>query len=277
MPLVSCLALMLARWVPTHIARRISDAQFRWPIIRMFVGRVTSGLEDRPVPIARGIGHGLLIAGSTTNLGYRMGTTEPELQALLARELTFGDVFYDLGANVGFFTLLAARLVGPGGRVVAVEPAPNTARKLQRNVDLNSLANVTVVEAAISACVGTGRLAIGDSSLDTRLTSDTGVAIDTVSLDHGVQRLGWPAPNVIKMDIEGAEVSALAGMTAIGDSSCPVIIIEVHWCRGAVLRQLHSMGYTAEAYGDTDILALEQEAHGHLIARKSPQLADAVS
>jgi FkbM family methyltransferase len=67
----------------------------------------------------------------------------------LAASLRRGETFYDVGANVGFFTLIAARLVDPGGTVVAFEPLPENVAQLRRNVELNSFRHVVVVPAAV--------------------------------------------------------------------------------------------------------------------------------
>lgn len=125
----------------------------------------------------------------------------------LTRALEPGDVFVDLGAYVGPFTLLASKLVGPQGRVVAFEPDPATRRVLESNIAANGASNVTVVPFAVGREPGTVRfLASGDSA--GRVGSDGDLEVRQVTLDgycgeHGIR------PTVMKVDIEGGEAAAL--------------------------------------------------------------------
>ena len=98
------------------------------------------------------------------------GIWEPSMTAWLRATLKPGDTFVDVGANVGYFTLLASDLVGPTGRVVAVEPSAATRRLLERNVSSNHVANVRIVEAAVSDHIGSlpiyGAGVTGTATLD---------------------------------------------------------------------------------------------------------------
>ena len=111
-------------------------------------------MRDRVVVVRRGEAAGLRLDTRGAPVFYGIGAAEPEAQALVAHWLNPGDVFYDVGANVGFFTLIGARRVGESGRVVAFEPAPTTRAALERNVRLNGFANVDIVEAAVSDAAG---------------------------------------------------------------------------------------------------------------------------
>ncbi len=265
--------LRLAAVAPPGIARRISTLQFRYPALRRAIASVSAGMAGERVAIAGGAGAGLSIAALDTNLGYRIGTTEPALQQFLVDNLAPGDVFYDLGANVGFFALIASRLVAPSGRVVAVEPLPAASDLLRSNLEANGFAHATVVQAAIGAAAGSGRLQVGASSLDGRLsTGDDGLAVDVVSVDHAVEMLGWPPPSLVKLDVEGAETSALRGMARTAERWRPTLLIEVHWCRDAVLEALGELGYEAERFGEVDVLAASDDVHGMLVARPRPSV-----
>src|SRR5690348_14247261 len=98
-----------------------------------------------------------------------IGVYERRKQAELARVLRPGTCFLDVGAHAGLYTLLAARLVGPTGSVVAIEPLPSNVRILRRHLELNRLHNVTVIEAAAGAKAGPGRFTSGDSSYTGRM------------------------------------------------------------------------------------------------------------
>ncbi len=154
----------------------------------------------------------------------RRGRWEPAVVRELSRALRPGDVFFDLGAYVGPFTLLASRLVGPSGRVVAFEPDPRTRDVLERNLAANAVTNVTVVPCAVGDHAGTVRfLASGDSA---GRVGDTGdVEVPQVTLDgwcaeHGLQ------PTVMKVDIEGGEAGALDGSAAV--RGVRALVLEVH-------------------------------------------------
>lgn len=217
----------LAAHLPPSVIRWAGRIQLRSRLIRRVVERLRpSGV----VTIRHGAGQGLKIyASDRSNIGYALGTTEPDVQAFLAAQLSPGDVCCDIGANVGFFTLIAARLVGSAGKVYAFEPLPSNAEALRRNVDLNGLQNVEVIEAAVSDRSGTAELLLGQSSLDGKLSTGddpTGqsISVRLISLDQvGMVR----EPALIKIDAEGAEFSVLEGMRQTLTST-PVILCELH-------------------------------------------------
>ncbi|MGH9419338.1 MAG: FkbM family methyltransferase, partial [Thermoanaerobaculia bacterium] len=94
------------------------------------------------------------IAGSSTH-GCWLGTYEQHVQALFRKALRSGSVVLDVGANVGFFTLLASKLVGSSGHVYAFEPFPRNLYFLERHIHMNGLSNVTVQSIAITSQSGT--------------------------------------------------------------------------------------------------------------------------
>ncbi|HWZ58637.1 MAG TPA: FkbM family methyltransferase, partial [Gemmatimonadaceae bacterium] len=117
--------------------------------------------RERPVPILGGPLRGWRWIPAAASHGCWLGTFERAEQDVFARTVRPGDVVYDLGANVGFYTLLAARLAGPTGRVVAFEPVPRNLGYLRRHIALNQCENVTVVAAAVSDRSGTARFRDG--------------------------------------------------------------------------------------------------------------------
>lgn len=137
---------------------------------------------------------------------------------LLEKLIKPGMGVVDVGAHVGFFTLLAARKVGPSGRVYAFEPDPSTYDLLVENIRLNGYHNVVAVRKAVWKSEGFKELFLNpkDSRVNTLYRSDAvskrHVSVETISLDDFFQREGWPSVHVIKMDIEGAELDAMEGM-----------------------------------------------------------------
>ena len=135
----------------------------------------------------------------------------------------------DLGANIGYFTLLAAKLVGFQGKVFAFEPEPKNYNYLQKNIKLNNYENVTALQKAVSDKNGKTKLYICDydtghhtirqySGIEAysrgRHTEEKSIEIETVTLDEFFKNKE-DSINVIKMDVEGAEALALAGMDNI--------------------------------------------------------------
>ena len=139
---------------------------------------------------------------------------EPHVARELEARLRPGDTFVDAGANIGFYSVMAARIVGPRGRVVAIEMMPDTARQLRRNIEANSGANVTVHERALTSHAGQTIHAVSDGRKlgQARLAGTTGegaVQVRSAKLDDILGEID--GIRLIKMDIEGAECDALRG------------------------------------------------------------------
>lgn len=149
------------------------------------------------------------------------GVWEPNLTRWLQRRLRPGDVFVDVGANVGYFSLLASRLVGSGGGVVAIEPSPLANAALRRNIVGNGAENVRVENVAVwkssgeVVVFGASDRIVGGTTLDPtwadRWSFDTHVAVSAEPLwrllsDDEVSRAA-----VLKVDVEGSELEALQG------------------------------------------------------------------
>jgi FkbM family methyltransferase len=198
------------------------------------VGKLAGqGLRGRQVTIAEGPGAGLVIDVGGSNPGYAVGTNELPVQHALAALLSPGDTCFDVGANVGFFTLIAARLVGRRGRVVAFEPGPDNLQVLRQNLAANAATQVTVSASAVSNTDGSGRLRLADYSgghslAPPQATEASGViAVDTVTLDAFVRDHDIGAPDVVKIDVEGAEPAVLEGMATLLDEHRPVLVVEI--------------------------------------------------
>jgi FkbM family methyltransferase len=161
---------------------------------------------------------------------YATGEYEPGTGELVHALLRPGDTFVDVGANSGYFTLLAARRVGPRGRVFAFEPVPLTRAGLHDNLRLNRAGNVTVREEALADLPGDAEFFVGPA--DHRGTSSLRpieAASETIHVRKArLDDLGLPGPvRAIKIDIEGAELLALRGMTELLRRDHPDLIVEV--------------------------------------------------
>jgi FkbM family methyltransferase len=163
---------------------------------------------------------------------YVSGTWEPHVAEVIDKYLKPGDTFLDIGANIGFFTLYAARIVGKSGKVHAFEPNPLTFTKLRQNVELNELGNVSTCPVALSDRRGEAALFLGPSgnaggaSLR-ELGSDTTVPVRVVTLDEVLQKHSVARIAMIKIDVEGAEFLALNGAVQTLRRDRPEIICEI--------------------------------------------------
>jgi FkbM family methyltransferase len=193
------------------------------------------------------------VAGSGSH-GCWLGTYERETQRLLAGLLRPGRVFYDLGANVGFYSVMAARR---GAIVHAFEPEPGNLLALRRHVELNAL-NIVVHEAAVSDVEG--RATFGGSGSTGRL-GDGRIEVQTVALDS----LTIPPPDVMKIDVEGAELAVLRGGYRTIARHLPAILLEPHGViadgvnvDGECVRLLEGLGYTCTRHQRGDFLCLQR-------------------
>jgi FkbM family methyltransferase len=170
---------------------------------------------------------------------------------------------YDIGANVGFFTVLAARR---GGEVHAFEPDPANFKLLERHLSLNALTGATAYEMAVSDRDGTAHFR-PDGSMGH--LAEAGIPVRTARLDT-LMASGVATPAVIKVDVEGAELEVLHGGSRLLSTHRPVLIISLHGVVGKgidvdteCLKLLRSLGYTCS-----------RMRHGDWVCLPDPHLAN---
>jgi len=232
-----------------------------------FVGQSMAGKGT----IQRGLGKGLLFDSRGCNPGYLAGTSEPVEQELVAKYSRPGGVVYDVGANAGFYAVIAARYVGPQGSVYAFEPTPTLAQRIRENARSNGFANLHVIEAAVSGCDGTVRFGVsGPTSVTNSIRSaesTTAIEVQSVRLDTFCKT--HPAPALLLMDIEGAELEALDGALELVARHLPVIMLEVHWLGKGFTdffeRSLRPLGYVATTYGGKPLETENSRYHALLL------------
>ena len=169
------------------------------------------------------LGHVMFLHPTSSSLA-RMAheTYEMDTVKVVERLLSPGMSFLDIGAHVGYYTLLGARLVGPNGTVYAFEPQPDVYRLLVKNIHMNGYSGIVVpIQKAVTEKGGS--VLLYDSEKDScsasifsgSSVSTVTVECESVSLDEFFGAQGWPAVDLIKMDIEGAEPLALGGMLEV--------------------------------------------------------------
>ena len=147
------------------------------------------------------------------------GRLEPRTTALFERILRPGDCYVDVGAHVGYHSLVAARLVGEGGRIFAIDPQPYNCAKILTNAELNGFANIVVVAAAVAEADGFKSLKNQTRQDKARLTlAGPGVndgaltfVVPKITLSWLFETYGLQRVNLLKIDVEGFELEVLQG------------------------------------------------------------------
>lgn len=235
------LLLSLAAFAARILPNSLKQAIYRFkPLARFIRGRLNraapTGLTQ--VKVAGGDLAGFtILLDMQIDKDYWLGTYEPELQAALRELIQPGAVIYDVGANIGYVSLLLAKAAGETGHVYAFEALPENAERWRKNVELNgmnprlSLFAGAVTQAAgpvrflVHASAGMGKAA-GSAGRDDKYQSE--VTVDGISLDEFIYGQGNPPPQAVKMDIEGGEVLALPGMRRVLAEARPLMLLELH-------------------------------------------------
>ena len=247
------------RVIPTPWIEFASRNQYRIPVLRPIFAWGASWVKNQDSVVLHGVGQGLRFNASASHSGFILGHHEPEVQKLLAEFLKPGMVCYDAGANVGFFAAIAARLVGPSGTVVCFEPLPDNAHQIAHNIQLNGFRNVVIRPEALG---GSNRTETFHTSAEPTwgTLSSVGklpdhasdrILVQVATLDSLLEDGGLAGPDLVKIDIEGAEAEALRGAAATLKRYCPLLIIELHGTNDAVLRVLDEFGYDAAVLGSS--------------------------
>ncbi|HTB71418.1 MAG TPA: FkbM family methyltransferase [Solirubrobacteraceae bacterium] len=264
----------LVERVPAPALRWAGRQQFR-PVIGPVVKALSGRLARGPRTVAHGRAAGLRIDPRGAAAGYALGTSEPLIQDAFAELVRPGAVVWDVGANIGFYTLIAARLV-ERGRVIAFEPLPENQAAIRANLELNGLTNVELAGIALADRAGDAELQMHgestwaklDTSEDTsfkRGSDATGsVPVEVSTLDAQLER--FPAPDVVKIDIEGAEVAALRGASRLLEQCRPTLICELHGTNGPVTALLTERGYDVRTVETPDVPPERAAWYAHVIA-----------
>jgi FkbM family methyltransferase len=224
---LSAAVVRLVDAVPAPVASSFRSSSFAARAARPLLNRLLPA-QTTEVAVRSGPAQGLrLVVLPRREKYYWTGAYEPGLQDALVRLLGPGMTVWDVGAHIGFFSLLAARLVGSGGAVHAFEPMAANRERLTAGVALNEAANVVVHDRAVSARPGSAELHAHEHSTMWSLldTGRAGEPVDVVTLDLLAGELG--APDLVKIDVEGAEVDVLrGGATLLAGEARPALLVE---------------------------------------------------
>ncbi len=154
---------------------------------------------------------------------FWLGTYERQKCEAIVRELKPNSIFYDIGANSGYYSLVASRRCSA---VYAFEPMPRNIQRFKENIRLNRRHNVTLLELAIANCSSTTQFRYGSNTENGRLDRNGEITVIAATLDELVPSI--PYPDIVKIDIEGAEFQALCGATSILEKARPIFFLATH-------------------------------------------------
>lgn len=162
---------------------------------------------------------------------YWLGVYERSVLNICREIIMPGDIIYDIGAYIGYFSLMFSRLCGEKGMVIAFEPDPENFRILNNNIQLNNIKNIISRKSAVFSSNGPMKFDVSYSASQKRLSNgqkDKVIMVETETLDNFYLQHQDLPPRVIKIDIEGFEKEAILGMDKILMDCKPIIICEIH-------------------------------------------------
>ncbi len=242
----------------------------RWPVVGACVRWAAARLVPRDALVWMQIQAGpakdlWLRLNPRTGSDYFRGAVEPQVQEVLSKYLHAGMTFYDIGANIGFFSLLAARIVGPSGRVVAFEADPEIAGRLRENLARNGMSWAFAEQKAVwyeRRMVTFARNDLAQSPdrglghVDPEATAEDTIQVDAVTLDGYAQTSS--APDFLKCDVEGAEKEVFRGARRLLEEKRPGILCEMHSAENlnTLVREFELFGYACRQISQNHLLAL---------------------
>ena len=167
---------------------------------------------------------------------YVLGTYEPDFFNALRKQIRRGDTCVDVGGHLGYYSFIMARLVGPQGRVITFEPVVENLVGLRESIEINKFSNIRLVDTALGERPGVLKLIRSELEKFTATPSTRGYAVEGAqkevdvkvdTLDSFLARENI-TPDVIKIDVEGAELDVLRGATETLRKMRPKVLVEIH-------------------------------------------------
>jgi FkbM family methyltransferase len=278
-------AASLISAVPVPLIQFVSRNQWRNRHLRRMCMWGASLVKRRDGVILHGTGKGLKFNVASSHSGFLLGSHETEVQEVLAATLRPGMVYYDVGANVGFFAVIAARLLGESGRVICFEPLPENVRQIEYNARLNGFTNISVRCEALGGSDRTERFQTSAEPTWGSLAT-VGKAPDKHSgyIEVSVRKLdnlcgtgGLPYPDLMKIDVEGAEIELLPGAMATMKASRCLVIMELHSTNDEIMSMFDKLDYQVAVLGSA-IAVRDANWDANIIAapRERPDLVSMV-
>jgi FkbM family methyltransferase len=206
---------------------RIPFTEYRIPFGWLVAPLVRFVPKKAVIPIFQGPARGIRWVVGSGMPNFWLGTYEREKYEAFSRELLPGQVVYDIGANVGIYTLLACRKVGNNGSVFAFEPASMNLFYLNSNIQANRFSNCEVIPKAVCNVDGTVQFELRNDACLGKVSTEGLIRVPSISLDSFVAS-GKPLPDLIKIDVEGVEYEVLTGAQSVLSLARPVIFLAIH-------------------------------------------------
>ena len=200
---------------------------------KSLLGKISRGLlkfipKNSVLPILQGRLKGKKWIIGSGVFGYWLGTYEWEKQKFFEKKLKEGDIVYDVGAHAGFYTLLAAELIGEKGRVFSFEPLMANYEYLKKHIEINNYKNIIPFNVAVSDKDGFASFKQGENTSTGQLTSEGEIRVRTIAIDDWINNKKLPVPDILKIDVEGAEAEVLKGAENILKNYHPIIFLSTH-------------------------------------------------
>jgi len=266
-----------------HLPQSLLDAVVRArrnnAVFKRWSDTMADRLRGRDVIVRDGLAKGLVFNSGRSNVGYTFAHSalEPDSEQAILTVLKSGMTFYDIGANFGWLSLIAARLVGTHGKVVSFEPLDANVQTVQHNIRANNFEHMTVLPVALGSTDGSARFLLSSQPSwgmlaatgkePGELVGETMVAVKR--LDSAIREYRLRVPQVIKIDVEGAEIDVLSGAAETIVTVRPLMFIELHDTNTAVADILMQYDYKAclpgssasvrDAPGNVHIFAVPRE------------------
>ena len=226
-----------------------------------------SGWEDNPKCLSSGLylvkphKFYVYIRGGTDDLYHCLFRREEYVEDLIIHNLEEGDTFIDVGANVGYYTLLSSKLVGPEGRVVSIEPVPETFKTLLKNIKINRASNIIAAPKAAwnystKLKIYIPRKCYGFASVVRGSLKDEVNIVDAIPLDDILK--GYTKIKLIKIDVEGAELQVLEGARKTLKKA-RYVILEVSREEDRIIRLLKEEGFKIHKLKPATLFAVRKD------------------
>ena len=226
------------------------------PVLRTILNKIIKSVA----PAYLDIGPGKIIFNKNDPVmtaWVSFGSFEPQTVDLYKKSLREGMNVVDIGANIGYYTIIGGKMIGTNGKIFSYEPDEDNFYYLETNVRSNDLKNAHVLKLALSDSIGKRKLYLGDEKCTNHSFGDnskTGKTelVETDTLDNNLKRFGSPKIDVIKIDIEGAEILAIEGMKETIARNPNIIILTEFYPKAIkrlgkspvqYLRRLQTMGF----------------------------------
>lgn len=226
-----------SRLLPSTVKQAIYRLPFLSSGIRTLLNRVSPDGLTEVIAASGPLAGKPLYLDLQSEKFYWLGTYEPQLAEMLLKVCKPGMVVYDVGANIGYHSLIFAFAVGKTGKVFAFEPLPTNVERIRKHITLNKLEDtLTVMPYAVADNCRPATFFVHQENTMGKLEGSIGrdqvyanqITVESISLDELSFARGYPLPNIVKMDIEGGAVRAIPGMTQVIATAKPILLIELH-------------------------------------------------